>query len=192
MPEPARGSKDNRQGVRKIMIRKMMRTTLAAAGLAALMLTGACAHDTAATEDDTNRVVEVRPDDAAAAGVMPGPAIADSDGNVYSSSAAPGHGNASTVGTNTNVNRIAGESSVTVREEPAMTTPTTSEVATVDTARDLDTSRDADTTVTTTDTTTTRTETVEVPMTSAAQEPTTTTTTTTETTTPARTRLRKD
>lgn len=166
------------------MIKKMMRTTLTAAGFAALLLSGACAstNDTMTTTE--NSVVEVRPEDPSATGVAPGPAIADSDGNVYSSSAAPGRGNPATVGTNTNVNHIAGNSSVTVRE----TTDTTMvSESTVDTNRDLDTARD--TVVTEPVTTTVRTETVDVPMTSSVQE--TTTTTTTETT-PTRTRMRKD
>jgi hypothetical protein len=193
------------------MIRKMMRTTVTAAGFAALLLSGACAHNDATTTD--NQVVEVRPEDASAAGVQPGPAIADSDGNVYGSSAAPGRGNPATVGTNTNVNHIAdNSSSVTIREtttdntlvtdnttvtNDTMTSSTTdTTVGTVDTNRDLDTARDTDTTATMTTTTktgpdtvatTTRTETVDVPMTSSTQDSTTTTETT-----PSRTRLRKD
>lgn len=158
------------------MIRTMMRTTMAAAGFAALLLTGACAHSN--TADTTNRVVEVRPDNAANTGVAPGPAIADSDGNVYSSSAAPGRGNPATVGTNTNVNNIS-TNRVEVSESTVMTPvePT----ATVETTQPI---------------TTTTTETVVAPMTSATQETTTTKTTeetkTTATTTTPRKRLRKD
>jgi hypothetical protein len=169
------------------MIKKMMRTTLTAAGFAALLLSGACASTNDSMTTTENSVVEVRPEDPSATGVAPGPAIADSDGNVYSSSAAPGRGNPATVGTNTNVNHIAGNSSVTVREttDTTMVSSSVDTTATVDTNRDLDTARD--TVVTEPVTTTVRTETVDVPMTSSVQE----TTTTTETT-PTRTRMRKD
>ncbi len=102
------------------MIKKMMRTTVAAAGFAALLLSGACAHSNPADVTD-NRVVEVRPENPGESGVVPGPALADSDGNVYSSSAAPGRGNPATVGTNTNVNNIADKGSIEVTETATVT-----------------------------------------------------------------------
>jgi hypothetical protein len=150
------------------MIKKMMRTTVAAAGFAALLLSGACAHSNAADTSDKS-VVEVRPENPAETGVAPGPALADSDGNVYSSSAAPGRGNAATVGTNTNVNNIS-TNRVEVTETTTLTTTPVEPVATIETTEPM--------------TTTTTTETVAVPMTSSTQE--------TTTTTPTRERLRKD
>jgi hypothetical protein len=179
-----------------IMIRKVMRTTVAAAGFAALLLSGACAH-TSSTDTADNRVVEVRPEDPAATGVAPGPALADSDGNVYSSSAAPGRGNPSNVGTNTNVNHIAENGRVEVRQDTITSGTTVDTTASMNTTPAVS-STDTTTAVVTTPstTTTTRTETVNVPMTSSTQESTsvstTEDTTTTTKTTPARTRMRKD
>lgn len=91
---------------------KTFKRTAAAAGFAAMILLGACATtDDTATNEDYGRV-----DPAATTGsvegtyttpaVIPGPAKVDSDGNVYTSSAAPGTGNASAIGTNTNVNIV--------------------------------------------------------------------------------------
>ena len=51
-----------------------------------------------------------------------GPAKIDESGNVYTSSAAPGSGNASTLGTNTNVNVVPDKTpatSVAYSEQPA-------------------------------------------------------------------------
>ena len=93
------------------MMKKLMHNTVAAAGFAALLLTGACAsnHGLGDDTDVSDKTVEVRPEVAgqsATAVPAPGPAKVDSDGNVYSSSAAPGTGNHATVGTNTNVNTV--------------------------------------------------------------------------------------
>lgn len=163
------------------MMKKLMHNTVAAAGFAALLLVGACASSDNDGLNETGNVVEIRPEASgqeATVAPAPGPALVDSDGNVYSSSAAPGRGNPSTVGTNTNVNIIPERSTVSVTEQAIVTeTPvTTVETTTVETTPVI-----TETTVTETTTT--------VPMTSAAQE---TTTTTEETPAPTRTRMRKD
>jgi len=160
-------------------MKKLMHNTVAAAGIAALLLLGACAtHDTVA---DNNDVTELRPEAAgqeATVAPAPGPVKVDSDGNIYSTSNAPGKGNPSQTGTNTKVNIIPEKSSATVTESALVTTePTIVETTTTETTVDTTPSV----------TTETRTETTTVPMTSATQE----TTTTTETT-PTRTRMRKD
>ncbi len=132
---------------------KTMKSTLAAAAFAAMMLACASTDKTATTNTDYGRV-----DPAATAGsvegtattpaVIPGPAKVDSDGNLYSSSAAPGTGNGSTIGTNTNVsivpNRVEANTSlvtytpvepavVAVVETPVIVeTPTMTSASTVD------------------------------------------------------------
>jgi hypothetical protein len=165
-------------------MKKLMNHTLAAAGLAALLLTGACASNDGLGDqtDVADQVVQVRPEESGVAGSVypaPGPAKVDSDGNVYASSAAPGSGNAATVGTNTNVNIVPERSTVEVRESALVTTETT----TIDTTADIDT-----TPVVTTPTVTTTTTTTTVPMTSSVQE----TTTDDDEPAPVRTRMRKD
>lgn len=184
------------------MMKKLMRNSVAAAGFAALLLVGACASDDGLgdTTDPSDRVVQVRPEEVGADSSVapaPGPALVDSDGNVYASSAAPGTGNPANVGTNTNVNIIPERSTVdvagNVERSPLVedTTTTTVETTTVDTTATLETTAP----VVETTTTTTTTETTTVPMTSSVQESTTTTTTTTdddEEPAPSRTRLRKD
>ncbi|HEV7241469.1 MAG TPA: hypothetical protein VGQ36_19715 [Thermoanaerobaculia bacterium] len=153
------------------MMKKLLRNTVAAAGFAALLLVGACAHndglnDQTNTSDD---LVQVRPEETGSPATVapaPGPAKVDSDGNIYSSSAAPGTGNPSGVGTNTNVNIIPEKSTVQVTERTTLVEPAP--------------------VIETTTTETTITETTTEPMTSSVQE----TTTTTETET--RTRMRKD
>jgi hypothetical protein len=150
------------------MIRKLTHNTVAAAAFAALLLVGACASSNDNLGDNTDpsdTVQEVTQSGSVAP--APGPALVDSDGNVYSSSAAPGHGNPSTAGTNTNVTEVPAEPTTTIVEtttieEPVITTPTTTVTETMETT-----------------TTTT------VPMTSAAPEPQ-------EEVTPTRTRMRKD
>jgi hypothetical protein len=170
-----------------IMMKRLMRSSVAAAGFAALLLAGACAHDDGLgdTTDASDQVMQVRPEQVGADSSVapaPGPAKVDSDGNVYASSAAPGTGNPATVGTNTNVNIIPEKSTVQVsgNVEPSPLVP---DAEPVETTATITTPAPAPIVETTT------------PMTSSVQETTTTTTTTTtETTTeePARTRMRKD
>lgn len=172
------------------MIKKLMRHSAAAAGFAALLLVGACAHNDGLddTTDVTDQVVQVRPEEAgvdATVAPAPGPAKVDSDGNVYASSAAPGRGNTGGIGTNTNVNVIPEKSTaeVTGYTDRAPIVPDT----TIDTTATMET--------TTPMTTTTTIETTTVPMTSSVQESTTTPTTDDdddEEPAPARTRMRKD
>ncbi len=160
------------------MIKKLMRNSAAAAGLASLLLVGACASNDGLddTTDQTDQIVQVRPEEAgvdASVAPAPGPAKVDSDGNVYASSAAPGRGNTGGIGTNTNVNVIPEKSTVEVTNnmEPSpLVEPTTPM------------------------TTTTTIETTTAPMTSSVQESTTTTTTDDDDDepAPARTRMRKD
>ena len=194
------------------MIKKLRNSTVAAAALAALFLVGACAS----TDDArTDEVVEIRPEqtgEPASVVPAPGPAVVDSDGNVYSSSNAPGGGNAATVGTNTNVNIVPDKSRVEVRttDTALITTPTVTETTVVETETVPMTSATVvETTPVVTETTPVVTETIveetttvpstttvtttetTVPMTSSVQE-TTTTTTTEETPAPTRTRMRKD
>ncbi|HSP15471.1 MAG TPA: hypothetical protein VLV78_12030 [Thermoanaerobaculia bacterium] len=158
---------------------KFLRTSTVAAGLLAFILAGGCAHhNSVANTSSTSDTGTITTDHAAQAGVIPGPAKVDNSGNVYTSSAAPGSGNASTVGTNTNVNNIPTKPSSTVSvAESTITQPTaTTEVTT--------------TTVTTTPL---------VPETSGSmssstttEEQTTTPTTTTKTTTKRHRRVSKD
>ena len=191
------------------MIKKLMRNTATAAGFAALLLVGACAS----TNDDLteqNDVVEHRPEAAGMdSTVAPaaGPVKVDSDGNIYSSSAAPGKGNPSSVGTNTNVNIVPDRNRVDVRttETAVVDTSLTSSTVTTDTTADLDTTTTVDTrvvedsTITTAPvvtspsvSTTVRTETTTVPMTSSSTMQETQTTPATTTTTTTRRRMSKD
>ena len=123
---------------------------------------------------------------AANATPIPGPAKVDSTGNAYTSSAAPGTGNAAAVGTNTNVNLIpkSAKSSSSVTYTEAQTTPVVETPAptVVETPAPIVTAP----TITETQTTTTET----APMTSSTTEKTTTETTTT--TTHTHKRMRKD
>jgi hypothetical protein len=171
-------------------MKKLMRQSIAAAGFAALLLSGACAHtdSVAETTDPTDQVVEIRPEAAgmdASVAPAPGPAKVDSDGNVYASSAAPGRGNAGSVGTNTNVNIVPERSTVNVtgNVDPSPIAPDTTPVTdlSMTSSSTVDTSSSLNTTTTTVETTT-------VPMTSSVQE---SNTTTEEEGTPARTRMRK-
>ena len=89
------------------MMKKLMHNTVAAAGFAALLLVGACASNDGLGDqtDPSDQVAQVRPEVTGAESTVapaPGPAKVDSDGNVYASSSAPGTGNTSAVGTNTN------------------------------------------------------------------------------------------
>ena len=160
------------------MIKKLMRNTAAAAGFAAFLLVGACAstNNTGEATQDNDDLVHVSQSDAAVPAA--GPALIDSDGNVYTSSAAPGSGNAATLGTNTNVNIVPEQSSVRVSETSNLTTNTTVETTPTTT---VVTTPAPTTTITTTTTT--------VPMTSSSAVETQETTTRT---TATRTRLRKD
>lgn len=176
------------------MMKKLMRNSVAAAGFAALLLVGACASNDGLgdTTDASDELVQVRPEQVGAESTVypaPGPAKVDSDGNVYASSAAPGTGNAASVGTNTNVNVIPEKSTVEVRGNLEPSPLVADNTTTVDTTATIETPAP----VIETTTTTTTTETTTVPMTSSIQESTTTTTTTIdEEPAPTRTRMRKD
>ena len=97
----------------------------AAAGAfaAALLLAGCAHHNQIATTSTDNSAGTIAPAQAAQAGVIPGPVKVDSDGNVYTSSAAPGSGNPLTEGTNTNVNNVPtkAKSTVVVTQSPIVT-----------------------------------------------------------------------
>jgi hypothetical protein len=94
---------------------KALRQSAVAAGLAAALLMAGCAHhNQIATTTRTTDVVTIPAAQAAQAGVIPGPAKVDSDGNVYTSSAAPGSGASLNDGTNTNVNNLPRKSKSTV------------------------------------------------------------------------------
>jgi hypothetical protein len=182
------------------MMKKLMRSTFAVAGFAALLLVGACSTTSNAGEGTTDNddLVEV----TQTSSVVPqaGPALVDSSGAVYSSSAAPGRGNPSGVGTNTNVNIVPERSSVAVVDTAAVTTSDDVDVRTFDTTTDstmVDTT--ADTTITSGTTTRTETTTVTVPRTetvtmtsSSSADTQSTVDTDTTTTTETRTRMRKD
>src|SRR5947208_16164140 len=94
------------------------RKPAAALLFAAAMILGACSHHRGAIDNSSGVASgEIRPADTNA--VQPaGPAVVDSTGRAYVSSNAPGSGNASTVGTNTNVSVIpkSSTSSVSVTE----------------------------------------------------------------------------
>ena len=95
---------------------------LTSAAFAAALLLGACSTTkstpSTVTNDDFGHV-EAEVVTTAETSPIPGPAKVDSEGRVYTSSAAPGRGNASTLGTNTNVNIIPDTSS---RSTVAVTT----------------------------------------------------------------------
>lgn len=121
---------------------------------------------------------------------IPGPAKVDSDGNAYTSSSAPGTGNASVVGTNTNVNivpkKVSGSSAVTYTEAqttPVVVTETPAPIVTTPTVTETTVTPVITETTTTTETT---------PMTSSVTEQTTTTDTTTTSSTTTHKRMRKD
>src|ERR1051326_1784749 len=103
-------------------MKKLMHNTVAAAGIAALLLIGAGAHhDTIA---DNNDVTELRPEatgQSATVAPAPGPVKVDSVGNIYSSISAPGKGNPSPVGTTINLNMMPEKSSATVTSQATMT-----------------------------------------------------------------------
>ena len=98
---------------------RILGKTAAAAGFAAMILLGCSTKDATTTtaNDDYGRVEPATTAEGTVTpAVIPGPAKVDSSGNVYTSSAAPGTGNASNIGTNTNVNIVPekAQSSTTV------------------------------------------------------------------------------
>lgn len=99
---------------------KVLRQSAAAAGFAAALLMAGCAHHNQIATTSTSDVGTISSTQAAQAGVIPGPAKVDSDGNVYTSSAAPGSGASLNDGTNTNVNNVPqrSKSTVVVTETP--------------------------------------------------------------------------
>lgn len=120
------------------------------------MILGACSHHRAATEDTSGVASgEIRPADTNAM-TPAGPAVVDSTGRVYTSSNAPGSGNASTAGTNTNVSVTpqGSTSSVSVTETPITTTTETTTLVTTPEPM-VSSSQTSDTTATTETTTTT-------------------------------------
>jgi hypothetical protein len=166
------------------MFKKLTHNTVAAAAFAALLLVGACASHRNVADTNTDTIQNVTQSSSVAP--APGPALVDKDGNIYSTSAAGGVGNHSSVGTNTNVNIVPDKSTVAVTE---ITTSNSALVTPTETTTTV-------TEVTTTPTVTTTTTTVPAaPMTSSVREDTqTTSTTTTATTTETtpRKRMRKD
>lgn len=143
------------------MTKRLMNHTLAAAGFAAILLTGACATNDKVTNGTTDNGDLVHVTQSGTVTPVPGPALVDSDGNVYSSSAT-GSGNASSIGTNTNVNNVPQPGTVQITE--VTTTPLVEPEPMI---------------------TTTTVETTEVPMTSSTEE-------VTDEPAPVRERLRKD
>jgi hypothetical protein len=127
---------------------------------AAAMILGACSHHRAATEDSSGVASgEIRPADTNAMAPA-GPAVVDSTGRVYTSSNAPGSGNASSAGTNTNVSVTpqGSTSSVSVTETtPVTTAETTTTTTTVTTPEPMVSSTQTSDTTATTETTTTTT-----------------------------------
>jgi hypothetical protein len=115
-------------------VRPILNKTAAAAGFAAMLtFAGACAHHNSATADDYGHVATNAPATTASVNgttPIPGPAAVDSSGNVYTSSAAPGSGNSSSLGTNTDVNNIpkksSGKTSVTYTNDASLNTTQTS------------------------------------------------------------------
>ena len=99
---------------------KALKQSAAAAGFAAALLLAGCAHHNQIATTTNDNVGTITPTAAAQAGVIPGPAKVDSDGNVYTSSAAPGSGASLNDGTNTNVNIVPkkAKSTVVVTETP--------------------------------------------------------------------------
>ena len=91
---------------------------------AAAMILGACSHHRAAVDNSSGVASgEIRPADTNATQPA-GPAVVDSTGRVYTSSNAPGSGNAAMAGTNTNVSVApqSAKSSMSVTETPVATT----------------------------------------------------------------------
>lgn len=200
-------------------MKKLMHNTVAAAGFAALLLTGACAsthNDANMTSGSTDDTVHVTQSGSVAP--APGVAKVDSSGNIYASSAAGAAGNSTASGTNTNVNVVPERSSIDLSASRTVesTTLTTDEAiadeanargqvagtsVTTGTAITGQTSNDTSSSLNNT-TTTTRSTTVNAPMTSSSQTDTQSTTmsttnttdtdTTATTTTSTRTRMRKD
>jgi hypothetical protein len=86
-------------------VQKMCTRFGAAAGAAALVLAlGACSHAASTTTaSDSGEIRTQGQPTGTTAAVMSGPAVVDQSGNIYSSSAAGGAGNAASVGNNTNV-----------------------------------------------------------------------------------------
>ena len=99
---------------------KAWKQSAAAAGFAATLLMAGCAHHNQIATSSTSDVGTISSSQAAQTGVIPGPAKVDSDGNVYTSSAAPGSGTPATEGTNTNVNFVpkTAKSTVVVTQSP--------------------------------------------------------------------------
>src|ERR1043166_9032161 len=108
-------------------VRTIMKKTATATAFAGMLaFAAACAHhdSTLNSDNDYGRVDQNQPATSASTGgsttPMPGPVKVDSTGAAYTSSAAPGTGNSSAVGTNTNVQIIpknsSGSSSVTYTE----------------------------------------------------------------------------
>jgi hypothetical protein len=133
--------------MKKEMIFKKVVAGIGSAALAIAL--SACAHHDAAsqagygqirtegaatTADNNSPVVGTAPAPSNAEGVsgtttpavISGPAAVDSDGRAYTSSAAGGNGNASNLGTNTNVNLIPRKTSseVVVTQTPVETSTT--------------------------------------------------------------------
>jgi hypothetical protein len=165
-----------------------------------LIILGACSHQTATTANGQAsgeiRTEQVATSDSTAT-PMSGPAVVDSSGNLYTSSAAGGTGNAATVGTNTNVNVTPQQAkstvSVTTSEALAPTAPVTTESAVTETTV-MTPAAPIVTTPSVSVETTTPTVNVETSsMTSSTTEQETTqSTTTTESTTTTHRRMRKD
>ncbi len=141
---------------------KAFTQSAAAAGFTAILLLTGCAHHNQMATTTTNDTGRISADQAAQAGVIPGPVKVDSSGNVYTSSAAPGSGSPITGGTNTNVNNIPAKStsSVAVTQtpiEPLVTTPVETpapepvvETTTTTTAPSMTSATEDETTTTTT------------------------------------------
>lgn len=101
-----------------------MYTIVAVAAL--VLLAGACSHSsTVATTNDSGEIRTQGQPTGTNVAVQSGPAVVDSNGNVYSSSAAGGAGNAANVGTNTNVQVTpqASSSNLAYSETPAPPAP---------------------------------------------------------------------
>ena len=94
---------------------KNLKATCALIALVSMVpFLGACAHHNAATTGDNDITQVTNSNNSGGTAVVPGPAKVDSKGGVYTSSSAPGTGNADNVGTNTNVNNIVPQPSSTV------------------------------------------------------------------------------
>ena len=136
--------------MRKEMIFKKVVAGIGSAALAIAL--SACAHHDASTQgygqirteasattaDSNAPVVGTAPAPANASmsgsttpAVISGPAAVDSDGRAYTSSSAGGTGNASNLGTNTNVNLVPKKTSseVVVTQAPVVETSTTTVVS---------------------------------------------------------------